>query len=299
MGKNIKILFVGDVVGQPGLVMFQKWIPKLKEQYAFDAVIVNGENAAKNGRGITVKALDFFKHNGAAMITTGNHVWENREFHGTINHRDDIVRPANYPSGCPGKGYSFIDVCGYSIAVVNLHGRVFVRDLLDCPFRVVESLLTFLKSKTSIIIVDFHAEATAEKRALGFFLDGKVSVVVGTHTHVPTADEQILPNGTGYMTDVGYVGAANSVIGMQAEGVLNKFLYAQHLGKFVVDKRGPIELNGVCFEIDPETAKTVKIERIRIIDHEVSKTLGDEDHEQCFFRFSYEDFLLILFCFLP
>jgi metallophosphoesterase (TIGR00282 family) len=279
MSNIIKILFVGDVVGQPGLVMFQKWMPKLREQYAINAILVNGENAAKNGRGLSGKALDFFKHNGAAVVTSGNHIWENREFHNVIKQRDDIIRPANYPAGCPGKGYAFFEVCGYTAAIINLHGRVFVRDLLDCPFRVAESLLTFLKSKTSIIVVDFHAEATAEKRAMGFFLDGKVSVIVGTHTHVPTADAQILPHGTGYMTDVGYVGAANSVIGMQVEGVLNKFLYAQHLGKFIVDKRGPIELNGVYFELDVETGKTVKIEHIRVVDYDISKTLGNEDRE--------------------
>ncbi len=279
MSKNIKILFIGDVVGQPGSAMFQKWVPKLKEQYSIDAVIVNGENSAKNGRGLSGRELDFFKHNGASVITTGNHVWENRELQNIIKQRDDIVRPANYPAGCPGKGYAFFEVCGYTAAVINLHGRVFVRDLLDCPFRAAESLLTFLRSKTNIILVDFHAEATAEKRAMGFFLDGKVSAIVGTHTHVQTADEQILPKGTGYITDVGYSGALNSVIGMQSEGVLNKFLYAQHLGKFVVDKRGSIELSGVCLEINPETAMTVKIERVHVIDHEISKTLGDEERE--------------------
>ncbi len=277
MSKSIKILFIGDVVGQPGLTMFQKWVPKLREQYTIDAVIVNGENAAKNGRGLSEKALNFLKHNGASVITSGNHIWENRELQGVFKNRDDLVRPANYPSGCPGKGYAFFEVCGYTAAVINLHGRVFVRDLLDCPFRAAESLLTFLKSKTNLIFVDFHAEATAEKRAMGFFLDGKVSGIVGTHTHVPTADAQILPNGTGYMTDAGYVGAVNSVIGMQVEGVLNKFLYAQHLGKFVVDKRGPIELNGVCFEVNVETGKTIKIDRVYAIDNEISATIVDED----------------------
>ncbi len=279
VGDIIKILFIGDVVGQPGLIMFQKWVPKLKERYGFDAVIVNGENSAKNGRGLSPKALDFFKHNGASVVTSGNHIWENRELHGIMKQRDDLVRPANYPSGCPGKGYAFFEVCGYTAAVINLHGRVFIRELLDCPFRAAESLLPLIKSRTQIIIVDFHAEATAEKRAMGFFLDGKVSAVLGTHTHVPTADAQILPKGTGYVTDVGYAGAVNSVIGMQVEGVLNKFLYAQHLGKFVVDKRGAIELNGVYLEIDAGTGKTVKIERVDVIDQEISQTLADEDRD--------------------
>lgn len=278
MNDILKILFIGDVVGQPGLAMFQKWVPKLKAQYALDAVIVNGENSAKNGRGISPKTLDFFKHNGATVITTGNHVWENREIHNVIKQRDDLIRPANYPAGCPGKGHAFFEARGYTAAVINLHGRVFVRDLLDCPFRAAESLLTFVKSKTQIIIVDFHAEATAEKRALGFYLDGKVSAVLGTHTHVPTADAQILPKGTGYITDVGYVGAYHSVIGMQPEGVLNKFLLAQHLGKFVVDKRGPIEMNYAYLELDASTGKAVKIERMTIVDDEISATLVDDDH---------------------
>lgn len=277
MVKTIKLLFIGDVVGQPGLITFGKWAPKLKAQYGADAIIVNGENSAKNGRGLSLKTLDFFKHHGAAVITSGNHVWENRELHNAIKQREDVIRPVNYPAGCPGKGYAFIEVCGYTVAIVNIHGRVFVRDLLDCPFRGIESLLTFIKTKTNIIFVDFHAEATAEKRAMGFFLDGKVSAVVGTHTHVPTADEQVLPEGTAYITDVGYVGALNSVIGMQAEGVLQKFLYAQHLGKFTVDCRGAMELNGVCVEINTETGLAVAIERIRIIDHEVSSLLTQED----------------------
>ena len=132
MTKILKFLFIGDIIGQPGLMMFQKWVPKLKEQYAIDSVIVNGENAAKNGRGITLKNIDFFKHNGASVITTGNHVWENRDFYNTLNSRDDIIRPANYPPGCPGKGFTFFELEGYTIAVVNLHGRVFVRDHLDC-----------------------------------------------------------------------------------------------------------------------------------------------------------------------
>lgn len=280
MADSVKILFIGDAVGQPGLVMFQKWIPKLREQLGFDAVIVNGENAAKNGRGLTSKVVDFFKHNGASAVTTGNHVWENRELHNVLNQRDDVIRPANYPACCPGKGFCFFQIKGYTAAVINLHGRVFVRDLLDCPFRAVESLLTFLKTKTSIIIVDFHAEATAEKRALGFFLDGKVSAVFGTHTHVVTADECILPQGTAYITDVGFVGALNSVIGMQQEGVLHKFLYAQHLGKFVVDKRGPMILNGVCATINPESGLATSIERVHVIDEELCNTLGEDKDDK-------------------
>jgi calcineurin-like phosphoesterase len=150
---------------------------------------------------------------------------------------------------------------------------------LDCPFRTAESLLTFLKTRTSIVIIDFHAEATAEKRALGFFLDGKVSAVLGTHTHVATADECILTQGTAYITDIGCVGSKNSVIGMQHEGVLQKFLLAQHLGKFVVDKRGPMQMNGVCVSIDAESGKATAIERICVVDEDLWKSLGEDEVE--------------------
>lgn len=277
MTKILKFLFIGDIIGQPGLMMFQKWVPKLKEQYAIDSVIVNGENAAKNGRGITLKNIDFFKHNGASVITTGNHVWENRDFYNTLNSRDDIIRPANYPPGCPGKGFTFFELEGYTIAVVNLHGRVFVRDHLDCPFRAIDSLLTFIKTKTNMIFVDFHAEATSEKKAMGLYLDGRVSGVFGTHTHVQTSDSQILPNGTAYMTDLGSSGARNSVIGMQADGILKKFLFFQKMGSIVVEDTGPFELSGIIVNVDATSGRALFVERVNIIDEELHRTLvGDK-----------------------
>lgn len=274
MKTILKFLFVGDVVGQPGLTMFQKWVPKLKEKYQINAVIVNGENAAKNGRGITAKVVDFFKHNGVSVVTTGNHVWENREFYNALNQRDDVIRPANFPPGCPGKGHTFFELDGFSVAIINLHGRVFVRDLLDCPFRTAESLLSFIKTRTNIVFVDFHAEATSEKKSLGLYLDGKVSGVFGTHTHVQTSDAQILPKGTGYVTDLGCCGAVNSVIGMETDGVLKKFLYFQKMGKFEVELTGPFELNGAVISVDAETGKALSIEGIRIIDDELYKNLS-------------------------
>lgn len=279
MKSVLKFLFIGDVFGLPGLTIFQKWIPKLKEKHEIDAIIVNGENGAKNGRGITSKVVDFFKHNGVAVITTGNHVWENREFYNSLNQRDDLIRPANFPPGCPGKGYTFFELEGHSVAVINLHGRVFVRELLDCPFRTAESLLSFIKPRTNIIFVDFHAEATSEKKALGLYLDGKVSGVFGTHTHVQTSDAQILPRGTGYLTDLGCCGALNSVIGMQAEGVLKKFLYFQKMGKFEVELTGPFELNGAVISVDTESGKALSIESIRVIDDELYKNLKSFPNE--------------------
>lgn len=273
MSQTLRFLFIGDIIGQPGLAMFQRWIPKLKEKYNFDAIIVNGENAAKNGKGLTPQIIDFFKENGASVITTGNHAFEHREVYTALTERDDVIRPANYPSGCPGKGYAFFQVKGHTAAVINIYGRVFIRDPLDCPFKTVESLLTFIRSRTNLIFVDFHAEATSEKKAMGFFLDGKVSGIFGTHTHVQTADEHILPNGTGYLTDLGGSGALHSVIGFQADQVLRKFTLNNFMGKFIVETKGPIVLCGAWVDVDVQTGKTVKIERVYIVDDTISQTL--------------------------
>jgi metallophosphoesterase (TIGR00282 family) len=269
MADVLRFLCIGDIIGYPGVLMFQKWAPQLKAKYQIDAVIVNGENAAKNGKGLIPKHIDFFKASGADVITTGNHVWEHRELYAALDERDDIIRPANYPPGCQGKGHAFLTVRGHMVAVANLMGRGFVRDVLDCPFRAIDSLLTFLRSRTNIILVDFHAEATAEKRVMATFLDGRVSALWGTHTHVQTADEGILPKGTGYITDLGSCCALNSVIGFQQDQILNRFLYHAHMGKFVVETEGPMVLCGVWVEIDTETGMTTKIERVRVVDDTV------------------------------
>jgi 2',3'-cyclic-nucleotide 2'-phosphodiesterase len=274
MKKGLKLLFIGDLVGDPGIALFQKWIPRLKEKYNADAVIVNGENAAKNGNGITPQNVEALKKH-AAVITTGNHAWDQKAIYQTFQERNDLLRPINYPSECPGKGYTFFEIDNVTVAVINLHGRVFIKDLLDCPFKAIESLLLFVRHRTNIIFVDFHAEATSEKKAMGFFLDGKISGIYGTHTHVQTADEQVLPLGTSYITDLGCCGALNSVIGMQYEGALKKFMVHHKFGKFVVEHRGPMVFCGVLVEVDTETGKTVKIERIRIIDNEISQNFED------------------------
>ncbi len=272
MSQTLRFLFIGDVMGAPGMTMFQRWVPKLKEQYKIDAVIVNGENANKNGKGISLKNIEFFKHNGASIITTGNHVWEQSEVYTALDERTDIVRPANYPPGCPGKGYALFEVNGYTVAVINLIGRVFSRDLLDCPFRTIESLLTFIQTRTNIIFVDFHADATSEKSVLAYFVDGKVSGVFGTHTHVQTADEQILPGGTSFITDIGSCGALYSGIGMKHDQLLRRFLYHQRSGKLIVETKGPLVLSGVLIEVDAQTGRSLHIERIRVIDEELQTT---------------------------
>ncbi len=266
----MKFLFIGDVVGQAGQVVFEKHIARLREKHAVDAVIVNGENAANNGKGIRKKQLNFYKQLGVNVITSGNHIWDQRDSYPLLDEMSDfVIRPANYPSDCPGKGYALIDVQGTQVAIVNLQGRVFMHSDLDCPFRTIESLLTMLKTKTKIIFVDFHAEATSEKQALAFFLDGKISGIFGTHTHVPTADEMILPKGTAYTSDLGFCGAVYSCLGIKKEIIIKKFL-TQMPQRFEVEKEGPFALNGVVVTVDLLSGKATSIERIRLVDSQIS-----------------------------
>jgi metallophosphoesterase (TIGR00282 family) len=270
--NGIKILCVGDVVGAAGRALFQKVVPNFKKQREIDCVIVNGENAAHDGRGITEKNVRFFKHNGADVITTGNHVFGKKEIYNYFEKHTDLIRPANFPTGVPGQGIAFVTTAkGDTIAIINLQGRVFMRELLNCPFRTAESLLTYAKSRTQNIIIDFHAETSAEKQALGFHLDGKVSGIFGTHTHVQTADERILPGGTAFMTDLGMTGSLNSMIGMKKEQVLTNFLFSMP-AKFEVETATPLVLCGAIITIDPHTGKAIAIERIRIIDTELAVT---------------------------
>lgn len=272
MAETLRFLFIGDVVGQPGQVMFQKHVMRLKHEHEVDAIIVNGENAAYNGRGIGTKQITFFKHNGADVITSGNHIWGQKESYAMIQEQAEFVlRPANFPASCPGKGYTLFSCDNSLVAVINVQGRVFMQHHVDCPFKTVESLLTFLQTQTSIIIVDIHAEATSEKKSLGFFLDGKVSAVIGTHTHVPTADEGILPGGTAYITDAGFCGALYSSLGVKKEPVIKKFL-TQMPQRFSVEDSGPYVLNGVIFTVNKQTGKALDIKRVRLID--------DQAHEQ-------------------
>ncbi|MEX0940661.1 MAG: TIGR00282 family metallophosphoesterase [Candidatus Babeliales bacterium] len=274
--KTVRILCLGDIVGAPGRAVFQKHIKHLKEKYAIDGVIVNGENSAR-GRGITSRIVKFYRHNGVDVITTGNHIWHYREIYEYLNSHQDLLRPENYPSSCPGTGVTTFHCNGVTIGVLNLQGRVFMRDHVSCPFRAAESVLSYLKSKTNIIIVDFHAEATSEKMGMGFFLDGKVSAVVGTHTHVQTTDNRILPKGTAFMSDLGMAGALNSMIGMKKEPIIQNFL-TQMPVKFTVEWQGPMVLSGAWIEIDADSGKAIKIERVRIVDEEIQID-GNEDTE--------------------
>lgn len=266
----IRILCVGDVVGVTGRTMFQKHIDGLRKKYAIDGIIVNGENSA-HGRGISSRIVRFFKHNGVNVITSGNHIWYNKEIYSYLASATDLLRPANYPRSAPGIGVTTFECAGHVVGVINVQGRVFMRDNIDCPFRAAESALSFLQHKTNTIIIDFHAEATSEKMALAYFLDGKISGLFGTHTHVQTADERILPNGTAYISDVGMVGSLNSMLGMKKEQIIEHFL-TQLPVKFVIEHSAPVLLNAVVMEIDTQTGHATKIERISILDSDIHIT---------------------------
>lgn len=263
--STIRVLLIGDIVGTTGRAMLQKHIDQVRKKYNIDAVIANGENSANNGRGITSRIMKFFKHNHVDVVTSGNHIWHNKEIYSYLDQHNDLLRPANFPSGVPGVGVTTFDCNGITIGVVNIQGRVFMRDNIDCPFRTVESILTYLKSKTRVIIVDFHAEASSEKMAMAHILDGKVSTVVGTHTHIQTADARILPGGTAYITDLGMTGSYNSMLGMKKEPIIEHF-FNQMPVKFVVDESSPVIMCGVWVEIDTATGKALKIEPIQVID---------------------------------
>ena len=263
--NTLRLMFFGDLVGTPGVEMFEKWMPKLKVKYNIDAIVVNGENSAKNGRGISPEIAKHLQELGASAITSGNHIWSNKKIYSFIDENNFLLRPANYPSICPGRGYTIINVNGSSVAIVSLQGRVFMHEDLDCPFRTIESLLSLLIHKTNMIFVDFHAEATSEKKAMASFLDGKVSGLFGTHTHIQTSDEQILPGGTAYITDLGFSGAQNSSLGVESNIILNRFL-SQMPAQFKIETEGPMLIEGVWVEVDVTTGKALAIERIRIVD---------------------------------
>lgn len=250
------VLFFGDIVGRPGRRAVQALLPKLRKKYSPDLVLANGENLA-GGAGITKKVYEEMRDAGIDYFTTGNHVWFNKEIFEFIDDPNTrILRPGNFPAGVPGKGMTEITVGKTTVALVDIIGQVFMDDGLDNPFLHMEKLLANIGS--DIILVDFHAEATSEKNVMGLFLDGKVSAMLGTHTHVQTADNRILPNGTAYISDVGMCGPINSSIGIKYEPTLEHFLTGM---PFVLDvASGPVVVSAVVVDIDGRKAK--KIERI-------------------------------------
>ncbi|WP_096199436.1 TIGR00282 family metallophosphoesterase [Bacillus sp. FJAT-45350] len=256
----MKILFIGDVVGSPGRKMVDAYLPRLKKKYKPAMTIINGENAA-SGKGITEKIYKGFLSAGAQAVTLGNHSWDKKDIFEFIDNAKSLVRPANYPEGTPGKGYAIIKVNSFEIAVVNLMGRTFL-PANDCPFRKIDQILDELQDRTPFVFVDFHGEATSEKQAMGWYLDGRVSAVVGTHTHVQTADERILPKGTAYITDVGMTGPYDGILGVERGAVIHKFLTNLPV-RFEVSE-GREQLNGVLITLDDKTGVTKSIERIII-----------------------------------
>jgi len=259
----MKLLFVGDVIGKPGRRALQHLLPRLVDRHRADYVVVNVENSA-GGFGVTPDVLREIAELPIDVYTTGNHVWDKKEAYDLLEREPRLLRPANYPAGNPGKGLHLGETAaGIPVAVINLEGVVFMSNL-DSPFHKADRLLAGLDPKYKVILVDFHAEATSEKQAMGFYLDGRVSAVLGTHTHVPTADERILPNGTALQTDAGMTGPYESVIGMRADKVLKRFLLQTH-SSFEVAKRD-VRLAGALVDIDEETGKARAIERLLVPD---------------------------------
>ncbi len=256
----MKILFVGDIVGSPGRDAVRALLPGLVQELGLDFTIANAENAA-GGSGITSKVAKELFDARLNVLTSGDHIWKKSEILEFIDQEERILRPANFPEGAPGRGGAvFKTQGGIKIGVVNLQGRVFM-EALECPFKVGRQVVEELLKETRVVIVDIHAEATSEKVALGWYLDGKVSAVLGTHTHIPTADEKILPQGTAYITDVGMVGPQDSVIGRKIEDVLARFVTALPM-RFEVAKDN-VQLQGVVLDIDEKTGKARSIVRIQ------------------------------------
>ncbi|MHC0037127.1 TIGR00282 family metallophosphoesterase [Pseudoneobacillus sp. C159] len=257
------ILFIGDVVGSPGREMVKQYLPKLKEKYRPHLTIINGENAA-GGKGITNEIYRQFLESGANVVTLGNHTWDNREIFEFIDEAKYLVRPANFPEENPGKGMVFYRMNELEVAIISLQGRTFL-PAIDCPFKKADVLIQEAKKRTSIIFVDFHAEATSEKQALGWYLDGRVTAVIGTHTHVQTADNRVLPQGTAYLTDVGMTGPYDGILGVEKDLVIKRFLTNLPV-RFEVPKTGRSQLNAALVHLDPKTGLAKKIERILIND---------------------------------
>ena len=248
------ILMIGDIIGRPGRRAVCEFLPGMRQQYGFDLVIANAENSA-GGFGLTLATARELLGAGIDVLTSGNHIWAQKEIIPYLDGDMPILRPLNYPPGVPGRGYLTIG----KTMVVNLMGRTFMGDI-DCPFRAMDNLLAGLEPKPPIIIIDFHAEATSEKMALGYYLDGRVSAVLGTHTHVGTIDAQLLPEGTAYVTDVGMTGPTDSVIGDDAGAVIQRFLTGMphHLSV----GEGRPSLNAIIVEVAENTGRAIKIERI-------------------------------------
>lgn len=255
----MRILFIGDIVGKPGRKRVAAELPALRDQASPDLIIANGENAA-GGAGLTPETAKELFEAGVNVITLGNHTWDQRSLWSYLDEHPRIIRPYNFPPGSPGRGWLIVDTPAGPVAVVNLMGRAFFPTYQEDPFRSAEQILADIGDRTRVVFIDFHAEATAEKQALAWFLDGRVTAVIGTHTHVQTADERILPQGTGYLTDVGMTGPIHSVIGVDKDVVIERFL-TQRPNRFETAS-GPSMLNAVLIDADSSSGRCTAIQRI-------------------------------------
>ena len=259
----MKILFIGDVVGKPGRRALRRFLPELQDQTEADLTVVNAENAA-GGFGVTAGVLEeFLEQSEIDVLTSGNHIWDKREALDLIQDEPRLLRPHNYPAGTPGSGWIVATASnGVQVGVLNIMGTVFMHPTLDCPFSSAHQALEKKPSDAKVVLVDFHAEATSEKVAMGWYLDGRASAVVGTHTHVPTADERVLPQGTAHISDVGMTGCYNSVIGMETAGVLKRFV--ERVPERFEVASGSASVCGVIIDVDETTGKSRGIARVRV-----------------------------------
>ncbi|HAU41896.1 MAG TPA: TIGR00282 family metallophosphoesterase [Gammaproteobacteria bacterium] len=259
----MKILFIGDVVGKSGRRALRRFLPELQDQTEADLTVVNAENAA-GGFGVTAGVLEeFLEQSEIDVLTSGNHIWDKREALDLIQDEPRLLRPHNYPVGTPGSGWIVATASnGVQVGVLNIMGTVFMHPTLDCPFSSAHQALEKRPSDVKVVLVDFHAEATSEKVAMGWYLDGRVSAVVGTHTHVPTADERVLPQGTAHISDVGMTGCYNSVIGMETAGVLKRFV--ERVPERFEVASGSASVCGVIIDVDGTTGKSRSIARVRV-----------------------------------
>jgi metallophosphoesterase (TIGR00282 family) len=255
----LRILFLGDVVGEPGRRAVNELIPVMKKEYGLDFVIVNGENAA-GGRGITPKISIDLLRAGTSVITTGDHIWDQKEILSYIDTEPRLLRPLNYPEGTPGQGSVVLETAKGKVGVINVQGRTFTQPILENPFRALASAVEEMRKETPVIFIDVHAETTSEKIAIGRFLDGRVSAVIGTHTHVQTSDEQIFPGGTAFLCDAGMCGPVESILGREIAPIIKRFFDSLPTS-FPVAK-GPVALSGAIIDIDETTGRASKIERL-------------------------------------
>jgi metallophosphoesterase (TIGR00282 family) len=255
----LRLLFLGDVIGEPGRKAVIEMVPKLKQAWGVDFVVVNGENAAA-GRGITGKINIDLLRAGVAVITSGDHIWDQKEVVSYIETEPRLLRPINYPPGTPGRGSIVLETGKGKVGVINVQGRTFMQPSLENPFRLVDEEVRRLRAETKVIFVDMHAETTSEKIAIGRFLDGKVSAVAGTHTHVQTADEQIFPGGTAFICDAGMCGPTESVLGREIQPIIQRFVSSMPVNFPVA--RGEVKLHGILVDIDTSTGKAKSIRRV-------------------------------------